>query len=110
MTKKKTNDLMSLTVVLVLLYHYYGLEKTICMMKEILIWVNNIMIYFLDTTILNSLFKYCITFPIVGIILVKLGYPKGATGKYIGKILYFAIGYFVGMILDLLTNWILMIM
>lgn len=104
MTKKKTNDLMSLAMVLVLLYHYHGLEKTICMIKEMLTWVNNIMISYLDTTILTTLFKYCITFPIVGIILTQLGSPKGKKGKYIGKILYFIIGYGIGLGLDLLSK------
>ena len=69
--------------------------------------LNSILISFYDTTILNVMFKYFITFPIVGLILMILGSPRGKEGHWIGKILYFIVGYGIGFLLDIVSKLVL---
>ena len=40
---------------------------------------------------------YFITFPLVGVILMMLGSPRRKEGHWIGKILYFIVGYEIGL-------------
>ena len=65
---------------------------------------NSILVLFYDTTILNVIFKYFITFSLVGVILLMLGSPRGKEGHWIGKILYFIVGYGIGFILDFISK------
>ena len=50
--------------------------------------------------------KYFITFPILGVILMMLGSPRGKEGHWIGKILYFVVGYGIGFLLDFISKLI----
>lgn len=74
-----------------MLYHMFKLINTI------LLQINN-------ASILSCVFKYYITFPIVGIILSFIVSTKGEERKIIGKILYFIVGYIACLVLDVIAQ------
>lgn len=106
MSRRKTNDLVSLIIIMIFLIHFYGLRATLNLLYEMLKFMNTILIQLSNTSILTSMFKYCIAFPIVGLILTAIGSPRGKEGHIIGKILYFIVGYIIGFILDYLAIFI----
>ena len=102
MSKRAISELIELTFTFVILSSFLGIKETLNIIKQIF----SILVSFYDTTILNVMFKYFITFPIVGIILMHLGSPRGKEGHWIGKILYFIVGYGIGFILDFISRLI----
>lgn len=106
MNKKTTSELIELAFIFVILSSFFGIKETLNITKQVMSMFNYILVSFYDTTILNVMFKYFITFPIVGIILMRLGSPRGKEGHWIGKILYFIVGYGIGFILDFISRLI----
>lgn len=106
MSKRATSELIELVFTFVILSSFLGIKETLNIIKQILSMFNSILVSFYDTNILNVMFKYFITFPIVGVILMMLGSPRGKEGHWIGKILYFIVGYGIGLILDFISKLI----
>ena len=104
MSKKTTSELIELAFIFVILSSFFGIKETLNITKQVMSMFNSILISFYDTTILNVMFKCFITFPIVGIILMRLGSPRGKEGQWIGKILYFIVGYGIVFILDFISK------
>lgn len=104
MSKRTTSELIELAFTFVILSSFLGFKETLNIIKQILSIFNSILVSFYDTTILNVMFKYFITFPIVGVILMMLGSPRGKEGHWIGRILYFIVGYGIGLILDFISK------
>lgn len=104
MSKRTTSELIELAFTFIILSSFLGIEETLNIIKQILSMFNSILVSFYDTTILNVIFKYFITFPLVGVILMMLGSPRGKEGHWIGKILYFIVGYGIGFILDFISK------
>lgn len=100
MSKRKANDLVSLIVISAILIHTFGIKYTLDLFFQILELFNSVLLQLTNTSILTVMFKYCIAFPIVGIILTAIGSPSGKEGHIIGKVLYFIVGYIIGFILD----------
>lgn len=105
-SKGDTSELIELAFTFVILSSSIGIKKLLNIIKHVLSWINYFFVSFYNTTVLNEMFKYFITFPIVGIILMKLGSPRGKEGHRIGKVSYFIVGYVIGFILDLLSELI----
>jgi len=103
-SKRRTNELTNMLFCIVFLISFIGFKNTIQLTYETLKNINIITQQLFSSSILSIIFKYFITFPIVGIILVKIKAPRGKTGHYIGKILYFIIGYIVAFLLDVCTK------
>lgn len=106
MSKKATSELIELSFTFVILSSFLGIKETLNVIKKVTSMFNSILVSFYDTTILNVMFKYFITFPIVGVILIMLGSPRGKEGHWIGKILYFIVGYGIGFVLDFISKLI----
>ena len=104
MSKRTTSELIELVFTFIILSSFLGIKETLNVIKQVLSMLNSILVSFYDTTILNIMFKYFITFPIVGVILMMLGSPRGKEGHWIGKILYFIVGYGIGFILDFISK------
>ena len=104
MSKRTTSELIELAFTFIILSSFLGIKETLNIIKQILSMFNSILVSFYDTTILNVMFKYFITFPIVGVILMMLGSPRGKEGHWIGRILYFIVGYGIGFILDFISK------
>jgi hypothetical protein len=107
MSKKVSSELTGIVLTFGILSSFIGIKETFNIIKQILSMLNSILISFYDTTILNVMFKYFITFPIVGLILMILGSPRGKEGHWIGKILYFIVGYGIGFLLDIVSKLVL---
>ena len=107
MSKKVSSELTGIVLTFGILSSFIGIKETFNIIKQILSMLNYILISFYDTTILNVMFKYFITFPIVGLILMILGSPRGKEGHWIGKILYFIVGYGIGFLLDIVSKLVL---
>ena len=106
MSKKATSELIELVFTFVILSSFLGIKETLNIIKQVLSMLNSILVSFYDTTILNVMFKYFITFPMVGVILMMLGSPRGKEGHLIGKVLYFIVGYGIGFLLDFISKLI----
>ena len=106
MRKRTTSELIELVFTFVILSSFLGIKDTLNIIKQILSMFNSILVSFYDTTILNVMFKYFITFPIVGVLLIMLGSLRRKEGHWIGKILYFIVGYGVGFFLDFISKLI----
>lgn len=106
MSKKRSNQLIELSFSFVILSSFIGIKETLTIAKQMFSMFNLILVSFYDITILNVMFKYLVTFPIVGLFLMMLGSSKGKEGHWIGKFLYFIIGYVIGVILDVISNQI----
>ena len=106
MSKKASSQFIELAFAFAILSSFLGFKETLNIVKKMLSMFNSILVSFFDTTILNVMFKYFIVFPIVGLILVMLDLPRGKTGHWVGKILYFVVGYGIGFILDFISRLI----
>ena len=80
MSKRTTSELIELAFTFIILSSFLGIKETLNIIKQILSMFNSILVSFYDTTILNVIFKYFITFPLVGVILMMLGSPRGKEG------------------------------
>ncbi len=105
MSRRKEYDVVSLIFIVFILCKYVGIKETINLIYHMFQLFNTILIQFNNTSILSFVFKYYITFPIVGIILSFIGSHRGKEGKIVGKILYFIIGYVVCLVLDLIAKY-----
>lgn len=87
MSKRTISELIELVFTFVILSSLLGIKETLNIIKQILSlsMFNSILVSFYDTAILNVMFKYFITFPIVGIILMRLGSPRGKEGHGLVK-------------------------
>ena len=72
--------------------------------KALLSFFNMLLLKVEESSILTYLFKYHITFPIVGLILVGVGIKRGKCGSIIGKILYYIIGNMVAFVLNFISG------
>lgn len=99
-SKRTSKDLFSLIIIISLMIYYNGLSYTVNLFYQLLKLFNSVFIQLNNISILTIMFKYCIAYPIVGVILTAIGSPRGKEGHYIGKILYFIVGYVVGFLLD----------
>lgn len=106
MSKFIKKEMSNLLFVFITLSGFLGIKETFSVIKEIIKMYNKILTAYFDTTILNEMFSHCLTFPIVGIILVIIRSPKGKEGRIIGKILYFIIGYIIDIVLKYISNMI----
>lgn len=106
MSKKATSELIELAFIFVILSSFLGIKETLDIIRQVLSMFKSILVSFYGTSILNVMFKYFITFPIVGVILMMLGSPRGKEGHWIGKILYFIVGYGIGFLLDFASKLI----
>lgn len=104
MSKRKTNDLVGLIILSIILIRTYGLKYTFDLFFQMLKFINSILLQLANTSVLTTMFKYCIAFPTVGIILTAIGSPRGKEGHIIGKVLYFIVGYIIGFILDYIAK------
>lgn len=104
MSKRKTNSILELIIAFIVIGSFIGYNEAIRLMKDVFIQINLVLVSLFDTSLLSVVFKYFITFPLVGIILSLIGSPRGKEGHYIGKVFYFIIGYFVGLLLDFLSK------
>ena len=104
MSRRKEYDFISLIFIAFILCKYVGIKATINLIYHMFQLFNTILLQFNNTSILSFVFKYYITFPIVGIILSFIGSPRSKEGKIIGKILYFIIGYVVCLVLDVIAQ------
>lgn len=105
MSRRKEYDVVSLIFIVFILCKYVGIKETINLIYHMFQLFNTILLQFNNTSILSFVFKYYITFPIVGIILSFIGSHRGKEGKIVGKILYFIIGYVVCLVLDLIAKY-----
>lgn len=105
-SKRTPKDLFSLIAVISLMIYYNGLNYTVDLFYQLLKLFNSVTIQLNNTSILTVMFKFCIAYPIIGVILTAIGSPRGKEGHYIGKTLYFIVGYVVGFILDSLATMI----
>ena len=106
MSKRAISELIELAFTFVILSSFLGIKETLNIIKQILSMFNSILVSFYDTTILNVMFKYFTTFSIVGVILMLLDSPREKEGHWIGKVLYFIVGYGIGVILDFISKLI----
>ena len=104
MSRRKANDLAGLIVLSVILIRTYGLKYTLDLLFQMLKGINAILLQLANTSVLTAMFKYCIAFPVVGIILTAIGSPRGKEGHIVGKVLYFIVGYTIGFILDCIAK------
>lgn len=105
MSRRKEYDVVSLIFIVFILCKYVGIKETISLIYHMFQLFTIILLQFNNTSILSFVFKYYITFPIVGIILSFIGSHRGKEGKIVGKILYFIIGYVVCLVLDLIAKY-----
>ena len=105
MTKSKRISVSSIFLLVSIIY-INGFKNTFSMFYQILKYMNSFLTQLYNVSVLSVYFKYFITFPIVGIILAAIGSPRGREGHIIGKILYFAVGYLVCIILDFISGLI----
>lgn len=104
MSKRKNDSLIDWIVISAFLIYYTGLNNYLSLLFTTLKSINDVLLQLENISILSFVFKYYITFPIVGLILSKIGSPRGKEGHVIGKVLYFIIGYFVCLALDLIAK------
>lgn len=104
MSRRKECDVVSLIFITFILCKYVGIKTAINLIYHMFQLFNTILLQFNNTSILSFVFKYYITFPIVGIILSFIDSPRGKERKIIGKILYFIIGYVVCLGLDVIAQ------
>lgn len=107
MSKKNKAYISEIIYLFVILSCIVGISDALNIIKELLRNINLILIEIFDESILTIFFKYGITFTIVGIILAKLGSPRGKKGHYIGKTLYAIIGYIISKLLNNLPKILL---
>ncbi|HIT22586.1 MAG TPA: hypothetical protein IAB56_06460 [Candidatus Scybalousia intestinigallinarum] len=106
MKKKAASELIEFALAFIILSGFLGIRGTLNIIKAVLSGVNSILVSFYDTTILTVMFKYFITFPIVGVLLMRLGSLRGKKGHQFGKVLYFMVGYVIGLVLDFISGLI----
>jgi len=104
MSKRKANNLASLIVLSGILIHTFGLKYTLDLFYQMFKLFNSVLMQLTNTSVLTAMFKYCIAFPIVGIILTAIGSPRGKEGHIIGKVLYFIVGYIIGFVFDYIAK------
>ena len=107
MSKKRINSLTEWIVLSIILIYFIGLNSYLNLLFTTIRNINEVLLQLEKTSILSYTLKYFITFPIVGLILSKIGSPRGKEGHIIGKILYFLIGYLVCLILDYIAYLVL---
>ena len=103
-SRKTFKDIISLIIMFSFMLYFIGVKGTIDLFYQLLKLLNLVFVKLKNTSILSVMFKYCITFPISGFILMSIGSPRGTEGKIIGKIIYFAVGYIACCILDNLAQ------
>lgn len=109
---KDLKGLLFFGSIFVYLFIVNGLEYTQRILTYFGIFFNgflfgaNITLKFYDTTILEVLFSYIISFTLVGILFSMFNGPRGKLGHLIGKILYFVVSIGVGFLLSLLSNFL----
>lgn len=104
MSKRIKNVLFDLIILFMIYWIYAGFNNAISIMKTLLSFFNMLLLKVEESSILTYLFKYHITFPIVGLILVGVGIKRGKCGSIIGKILYYIIGNVVAFVLNFISG------
>jgi len=106
MNRKSIENITGLIISIIVLSMCIGIKETMKLLYKALTYINTMLLQLENTSVLSVVFKYYITFPIVGIILSVIGSPRGKSGHIIGKVLYFVIGYVICLILDLVSRCI----
>ena len=101
MSKREGYNLLTLFIIIAGLG---GLKYAIDVFYQMFKTINTVLVSLNQDSILTMLFCYIISFTIVGVILLRIGSPKGKEGHFIGKLLYFIIGYGVSVILDFISR------
>ena len=104
MSRREENDVVRLIFISIILIKCFGIKATTDMLHHMFQLINTILLQINNASILSFVFKYYITFPIVGIILSFIGFPRGKEGQIIGKVLYFIVGYVVCLVLDTIAQ------
>lgn len=105
MSQRKINRLIEFIFLSAFLISFVGFRNTIQIVYNSFKIINDFDVKLYSSSILTIMLKYIITFPIVGIILAKINVSRGKTGHYIGKVFYFGIGYFVALLLDVISKF-----
>ena len=106
MNSKRSGDIVELITLLALMIYYYGYGYTFNIIFNFFKMMNTILIEAFDSSLLSYIFKYGITFTIVGFLLFKMNSPRGKIGYIIGKTLYAIVGVIVAYILNLISKCI----
>ena len=106
MSKKQNSSLADFIALSVILIYFTGINNYLNLLFTTLKSINAVLLQLENTSILSFIFKYYITFPVVGLILSYIGSLRGKEGHVIGKVLYFLIGYIVCLGLDYIANLI----
>lgn len=106
MNSKKRSDIIQLITLLSLMIYYYGFDYTFSIIFNFFKMMNTILIKTFNSSLLSYVFKYRITFTIVGLLLFIINSPRGKLGHIIGKTLYAIVGVIVVYILDFISDCI----
>lgn len=106
MIKRKSNELVKLIVLLIYIIYHYGLSYLIKIIQFLFNSLNSFAVQICNTSILSIYLKYYITYPIVGLLFTLFHVSIGRSGHYIGKVLYFLVGYVTCIILDCIASFI----
>ena len=108
---KKYHDVIKLCLIFIAIFYLLGFNKTMKFIKmlffvmwQFIIEINMISIPITGQSILSLLFGGVAAYFIVGIIFGVFCLRRGTFRKCFGKISYHIVFYFVGIILDFLTN------
>ena len=100
---KRLSYATSLILLLSIIY-VHGIKNTASMFYMVIKFLNSIVVALCNISVLTYIFKYGITYSIVGIIFTLIGSPREKEGHIIGKVLYFIVGYFIAFLLDYLAD------
>lgn len=106
MNTRKNGDMIQLIILLLIMIYYYGISYTLNIIYNIFKIMNIILVQTFNSSLLSLVFKYGITFAIVGLLLIKMNSPRGRLGHIIGKILYVIVGVIVNYILNCVSKCI----
>ncbi len=104
MSKRQNSSLADFIALSAILIYFTGVNNYLNLLFTTFKSINAVLLQLENASILSFIFKYSITFPIVGLILSYIGSPRGKEGYVIGKVLYFLVGYIVCLGLDNIAN------
>lgn len=106
MSKEIKNELIGLLFLFGFIACFNGFQYALDVFNNMLKLINSLLISLNENSVLTIVFKHPITYSIVGICLTAIGLPKGKEGHIIGKVLYFIIGYIIGIVFDYISTLI----
>ena len=94
----------NLLFIFIIIAYFGGLNYAVDVFYQMFKAINTVLVSLNQDSILTMLFCYIISFTLVGLVLSRIGSPRGKEGHYIGKGLYIVISAIVGFILDYLSK------